>query len=69
MAATAPIPPNGDATLGAADGHDKDYGRFLVATGPYKFQGADDGLLGSGGRQKPVAGYVPAFDRPGAQPD
>ncbi|MFB3739609.1 MAG: ABC transporter substrate-binding protein, partial [Candidatus Velamenicoccus archaeovorus] len=34
MAATAPIPPNGDAPLGAAEGHTKDYGRFLVATGP-----------------------------------
>ena len=27
--------------LGAAEGHDKDYGRFLVATGPYEFEGAD----------------------------
>jgi ABC-type transport system substrate-binding protein len=33
MAATAPIPPNGDTPLGAAEGHTKDYGRFLVATG------------------------------------
>ena len=27
--------------LGAAEGHDKNYGRFLVATGPYEFEGAD----------------------------
>ena len=31
---TAPIPP------GAADGHPRDYGRFLVASGPYMVTGA-----------------------------
>ena len=41
MPAASPIPPNGDAPLGAAEGHDKNYGRFLVATGPYEFEGAD----------------------------
>jgi peptide/nickel transport system substrate-binding protein len=35
MPATTPIPE------GAADGHDEDYGRFLVSTGPYMFEGSD----------------------------
>jgi peptide/nickel transport system substrate-binding protein len=62
MPATAPIPPSlsGNATLGVADGHDKDYGRFLVATGPYMFQGADQiDFSKPGASQKPAAGYVP----------
>ncbi len=60
MAATAPIPPNGNKTLGAADGHTKDYGRFLVATGPYMFKGTDQlDFSVPAAKQKPVAGYVP----------
>jgi peptide/nickel transport system substrate-binding protein len=60
MATTAPIPPNGDAKYGAAEGHDRNYGRFLVATGPYQFQGAADlDFSGPAKDQKPVAGYVP----------
>jgi peptide/nickel transport system substrate-binding protein len=35
MPAAAPIPE------GAADGHEKDYGRFLISSGPYMFEGAD----------------------------
>jgi peptide/nickel transport system substrate-binding protein len=38
LAATAPIPPDPSdptARLGAAEGHDDGYGRFLVSTGPY----------------------------------
>jgi peptide/nickel transport system substrate-binding protein len=35
MPATAPIPE------GAADGHDEDYGRYLIATGPYMFEGSE----------------------------
>jgi peptide/nickel transport system substrate-binding protein len=60
MAATAPIPPNGDSVLGAAEGHTKDYGRFLVATGPYMFAGTDqiDFSLPAD-QQTPVSGYVP----------
>ena len=70
MATTAPIPPKGDAELGAAEGHDKDYGRFLVASGPYMFAAprtldfslADQGAgAGRGLRARPV-------DRAGAQP-
>jgi peptide/nickel transport system substrate-binding protein len=60
MGTTAPIPPNGDATYGAAEGHDRNYGRFLVATGPYQLQGAADLDFSLPAKdQKPVAGYVP----------
>jgi peptide/nickel transport system substrate-binding protein len=54
MTATAPIPE------GAADGH-LDYGRFLVASGPYTIEGSQ--LLDfsvAPGRQDPVSGYVPS---------
>ena len=50
----APIPP------GAADGHDKGYGPFLVASGPYMIEGSDqlDPSLPAD-QQRPVSGYVP----------
>lgn len=41
---TAPIPPSPDdpaALLGVATGHDAGYGPYLVATGPYMFEGAE----------------------------
>jgi peptide/nickel transport system substrate-binding protein len=60
MHASAPIPPNGDAPLGAAEGHTRDYGRFLVATGPYQFLGAENmDFSVPADEQTPVAGYVP----------
>ena len=60
MAASAPIPPNGDAPLGAAEGHTKDYGRFLVATGPYQFLGSENlDFSVPADEQTPVAGYEP----------
>ena len=60
MAAASPIPPNGDKPLGAADGHDKNYGRFLVATGPYEFEGADQmDFSAAAADQAPAAGYTP----------
>ena len=60
MAASAPIPPNGDAPLGAAEGHTKDYGRFLVATGPYEFAGSENlDFSVPADEQTPVAGYEP----------
>ena len=60
MPTAAPIPPNGDAPLGAAQGHDKNYGRFLVSTGPYEFQGSDAlDFSVPAGDQKEVSGYVP----------
>ncbi len=60
MPTTAPIPPNGDARLGAAEGHNKDYGRFLVATGPYQFEGSEAmDFSVPATEQEPAAGYVP----------
>lgn len=60
MAASAPIPPNGDAPLGAAEGHTRDYGRFMVATGPYQFAGSENlDFSLPADEQTPVAGYVP----------
>ena len=44
LPASAPIPPNPhdpSARLGAAEGHDDGYGRFLVASGPYMFAGSE----------------------------
>jgi peptide/nickel transport system substrate-binding protein len=61
---TAPLPPRpGDpgAPLGAATGHDDGYGRFLVASGPYMVEGAQDLDPGApSDQQRPVSGYVPA---------
>ena len=61
MPATAPIPPNGDARLGAAEGHDKNYGRFLVATGSVRCSRVrTDGLLvADHADQTESPGYVP----------
>lgn len=60
MPATSPIPPNGDAPLGAAEGHTKDYGRFLVATGPYQFAGSENLDFSLPAKeQTEVSGYVP----------
>ena len=60
LPAAAPIPPNGDAALGAAEGHDRDYGRFLVSTGPYMIQGGDQiDFSVPADQQKAAAGYEP----------
>ena len=60
MHASAPIPPNGDEPLGAAEGHTRDYGRFLVATGPYQFLGSENlDFSVPADEQTPVAGYEP----------
>jgi len=54
LPATAPVPAE------AAKGHIKDYGRFLVASGPYMFDGADQlDFTKPPGDQKPVSGYQP----------
>jgi len=54
LPATAPIP------AAAAKGHIKDYGRFLVSTGPYMFEGEQNlNFKDSPSSQKPVAGYQP----------
>jgi peptide/nickel transport system substrate-binding protein len=52
---TAPIP------KGAAEGHAADYGRFLVASGPYMIEGSealDPSRLPKD--QEPVSGFVPS---------
>jgi peptide/nickel transport system substrate-binding protein len=44
LPATAPIPAkpsDPSAPLGAATGHNLNYGQFIVSTGPYMFKGAD----------------------------
>jgi peptide/nickel transport system substrate-binding protein len=54
LAATAPIPD------GAADGHEEDYARFLVASGPYMVEGSDrlDPSVPPE-QQQPATGFVP----------
>ncbi|MEP6973520.1 MAG: ABC transporter substrate-binding protein [Actinomycetota bacterium] len=63
MPATAPIPPNPSdpsAVLGVADGHTTNYGRFLIGTGPYMFEGSDALDFSVPVKdQKEVSGYVP----------
>ncbi len=60
MPTAAPIPPLDGAELGAAEGHDKNYGRFLVASGPYMFEGSEAMDFSVPAKdQAEVAGYVP----------
>lgn len=63
LPATAPIPPNASepaARLGAAEGHERGYGRFLVASGPYMIAGSQElDFSVPAEKQRPVAGYVP----------
>jgi peptide/nickel transport system substrate-binding protein len=63
LPATAPIPPSPtdpSAILGVATGHDDDYGRFLVASGPYMFKGSEALDFSQPAKdQTAVAGYVP----------
>lgn len=60
---TAPIPPSpaeGEAELGIATGHDEDYGRFIVGTGPYMVEGSEAlDLSVPPDQQVPVAGFAP----------
>jgi peptide/nickel transport system substrate-binding protein len=83
MPFTAPIPPlpgDPDAPLGVATGHaltidtfegpptEEGYGRFLVATGPYMFEGAQDlDFTLPPDLQQPIAGFSPGWccDDPG----
>jgi peptide/nickel transport system substrate-binding protein len=61
MPAAAPIPPNPNdpkARLGIAEGHDDNFGRFQVGTGPYMFEGTDQlDFTKDAEDQEPVAGY------------
>jgi len=68
MPATAPIPE------GASDGHDDDYARYLVASGPYMIEGSEHvDPSAPATEQDPAAGFVPptltpdgAVDQPGS---
>jgi peptide/nickel transport system substrate-binding protein len=54
MAATAPIPD------GASEGHDADYSRFLVASGPYMLKGSEDMDFSVPPREQvPASGIAP----------
>jgi peptide/nickel transport system substrate-binding protein len=54
MPSTAPIPE------GADEGHDEDYGRFLVASGPYMVEGSGDiDFTSLPDQQEPAAGFIP----------
>ena len=54
LPATAPIPD------GAAEGHDEDYSRYLVASGPYMVEGSEQRDVSlPADEQEPAAGYVP----------
>lgn len=55
LPATAPIPE------GASEGHDADYGRFLVASGPYMVEGSEDlDFSVPPEQQEPAPGFIPA---------
>ena len=62
MPAAAPIPPNPNdpkARLGIAEGHDDNFGRFQVGTGPYMFEGTDQLDFSADPKdQDPVSGYA-----------
>ena len=60
---TAPIPPSPSdpaAPLGIATGHDDDYGRFMVGSGPYMVEGSERMDLSLPPQEQvPASGYVP----------
>ena len=66
LPATAPIPPSPSdpsAPLGVATGHNDDYGRFLVASGPYMYEGSENVDFSLPlKQQKPASGYQVAKD-------
>ena len=61
LPAAAPIPPDEEGErMGVAEGHERNYGRFLVASGPYMFEGSE--TMDFSGNPKDHAeaeGYVP----------
>jgi peptide/nickel transport system substrate-binding protein len=61
MGTTAPIPPDDEGErMGVAEGHDRDYGRFLVASGPYMFEGSEQMDFSVPPKEQTEApGYVP----------
>jgi peptide/nickel transport system substrate-binding protein len=61
MGAAAPIPPDDEGErMGVAEGHDRNYGRFLVASGPYMFEGSESMDFSVDAKDQTEAeGYVP----------
>ena len=61
MGTTAPIPPDDEGErMGVAEGHDRNYGRFLVASGPYMFEGSEAMDFSADPKdQTEASGYVP----------
>jgi peptide/nickel transport system substrate-binding protein len=61
MGTAAPIPPDDEGErMGVAEGHDRNYGRFLVASGPYMFEGSDTMDFSADPKDQTEApGYVP----------
>jgi peptide/nickel transport system substrate-binding protein len=61
MGAASPIPPDDEGErLGVAEGHDRNYGRFLVASGPYMFEGSETMDFSAPPKEQTEApGYVP----------
>jgi peptide/nickel transport system substrate-binding protein len=63
LPATAPIPPNPTdpkAALGVAEGHNDDYGQYLVSSGPYMYQGSENVDFSQAiDQQQPSGGYEP----------
>jgi peptide/nickel transport system substrate-binding protein len=63
LAAMSPLPPNPSdpkAPFGIAEGHNDDFGRYFVGTGPYMIEGQDqlDFSLPAS-KQQPISGYDP----------
>jgi peptide/nickel transport system substrate-binding protein len=61
MGAASPIPPDEEGErMGVAEGHDRNYGRFLVASGPYMFEGSETmDFSVAPADQTEAPGYVP----------
>jgi peptide/nickel transport system substrate-binding protein len=61
MGTASPIPPDDEGErYGVAEGHDRNYGRFLVASGPYMFQGSETMDFSVDPKDQTEApGYVP----------
>jgi peptide/nickel transport system substrate-binding protein len=63
LAAMAPLPPNPsdpNAPFGIAEGHNDDFGRFFVGTGPYMIDGQDQlDFSKPASKQTPISGYDP----------
>jgi peptide/nickel transport system substrate-binding protein len=61
MGTASPIPPDDEGErMGVAEGHDRNYGRFLVASGPYMFEGSETMDFSADPKDQTEApGYVP----------